>query len=550
MFKFEDFSEKNSWNVLSLLRERADELGEKKFIEFDSGKSLSFRSLEDKSSKLALKLRLLGLKENDNVFCFLKNCPELLVSLFAIMKAGGIFVPINTELRGKFLSHQYTNSNPKIVIVNHDLVEFFEKVDTLNQDLLGVVCVDHVPENFPQTLASGKKFNFDLIMNESLESKEIKLVNEPPIHQICSIMYTSGTTGPSKGVLLTHGHFFSFAITSAQQSSLTTADTYYICMPLFHVNGLNMQCLGSLYAGISVYCVERFSPNRWLSDLLKSKATVTNLLGVMPEFVFNTSPSSDDKKHHLRIIMAAPIGKDWGKDFEKRFEIKFLQGFGMTESGMSFWEDLSEDDTIPGCPGYPNRDLYDVKIGNPENDEFLPVNKVGELLIRPRWPGIFSAGYFKMPEKTIEAWRNLWFHTGDACYFDDRGRMHYFDRIKDCIRRRGENISAFELEQVINAYENVIECAAIGVKTEDSGGEDEVLVCIVKENNSELEFDGLLNYCKANLPRFAIPKFVRFVESIKKTGSGKMSKVILREEGLTSDSVLLDSSIQKLVHKS
>jgi len=128
--------------------------------------------------------------------------------------------------------------------------------------------------------------------------------------------------------------------------------------------------------------------------------------------------------------------------------------------------------------------------------------------------------------------------------------MHYFDRIKDCIRRRGENISAFELEQVINAYENVIECAAIGVKTEDSGGEDEVLVCIVKENNSELEFDGLLNYCKANLPRFAIPKFVRFVESIKKTGSGKMSKVILREEGLTSDSVLLDSSIQKFAQKS
>ena len=189
----------------------------------------------------------------------------------------------------------------------------------------------------------------------------------------------------------------------------------------------------------------------------------------------------------------------------------------MTESGMSFWGDLTEENLIPGCAGYPMNDLYEVKIANPENDEFLPPNTVGELLIRPKHPGIFSAGYYKMPEKTIESWRNLWFHTGDACSFDEKGRMHYFDRIKDCIRRRGENISAFELEQVINAYDRIIECAAIGVKTEESGGEDEVLVCIVKEENSEIELGSFLSYCKENLPRFAIPKFVRFVQNIVKS---------------------------------
>ena len=138
--------------------------------------------------------------------------------------------------------------------------------------------------------------------------------------------------------------------------------------------------------------------------------------------------------------------------------------------------EFSSDKTIPGCAGYPIEELYEVKIANPENDEPLPSNKIGELLIRPKHPGIFSAGYYKMPEKTLESWRNLWFHTGDACYFDEEGRMHYFDRIKDCIRRRGENISAFELEQVINSYPQVEESAAIGVKTEKSGGEDEVLV--------------------------------------------------------------------------
>ena len=192
---------------------------------------------------------------------------------------------------------------------------------------------------------------------------------------------------------------------------------------------------------------------------------------------------------------------------------------------------------------------FDVEIRNSEDDEICDTGQVGEIMVRPKIPYGFMSGYIGMPEKTLESWRNLWFHTGDACSFDEKGRMHYFDRIKDCIRRRGENISAFELEQVINAYECIIECAAIGVKTEESGGEDEVLVCIVKEKNSEIELDSFLSYCKKNLPRFAIPKFVRFVDSIIKTGSGKLSKVKIREEGLTSDSLLLDPSFKKPVNK-
>ena len=169
----------------------------------------------------------------------------------------------------------------------------------------------------------------------------------------------------------------------------------------------------------------------------------------------------------------------------------------------------------------------------------LPPNTVGELLIRPKHPGIFSAGYYKMPDKTVEAWRNLWFHTGDACYFDEKGRMHYFDRIKDCIRRRGENISAFELEQVINAYPEIEESAAIGVKTENSGGEDEVLICIVTKKETLINTDHFLSFCQEKLPRFAVPKYMRIIDSIRKTGSGKLSKVDVRKEGLTEDVITL-----------
>ena len=534
------FAEKSNWNILKLLKIRASEYGDKEFIRFDSGTSLSFKLLDEQSDKFAYKLLDIGLEEDENVFCFLKNSPEFLISLFAVMKVGAVFVPINTELRGQFLEHQFLNCEPKISVIDNTLLEVFKDIKPQKNKLKGTIVTKSFDKRLlPLSLHSETAITFQSCFDLTSHASDISLLKDASIHKVCAIMYTSGTTGPSKGVLLTHGHFFSYSIISAEVQLLTNEDTYYICMPLFHINALSIQCFAALYAGMNVYCVERFSPNRWLQDNISCKATVTNLLGVMTEFIFNTAKSDFDKDHSLRHVGAVPIGAEWADKFEKRFNIKFFQGFGMTESGMSFYEQISSDKTIPGCAGYPIEELYEVKIANPENDETLLSNKIGELLIRPKHPGIFSAGYYKMPEKTLESWRNLWFHTGDACYFDEEGRMHYFDRIKDCIRRRGENISAFELEQVINSYPQVDESAAIGVKTEKSGGEDEVLVCIVKNKGDNIDNDKFLLFCQEKLPRFAVPKYIRFVESIRKTGSGKLSKVDVRKEGLTDDVIML-----------
>ena len=533
------FEEKSNWNVLKLLKIRASEHGNKEFIKFNSGKSLSFKSLDDLSDQLAHKLLDMGLKEDENVFCLLKNRPEFLISLFAVMKIGAIFVPINTELRGQFLEHQFLNSEPRIAIIDNDLLEVFTDIKAQKKMLKGTIITDTFDkELLPSALHAEETLSFQYYFESISNLSGFSLLKSVSIHKTCAIMYTSGTTGPSKGVLLPHGHFFSYSIISAEAADFSNKYIQYICMPLFHIHALSIQCFAALYAGLSDSCVERFSPNRWLSDVQSSKATTTHLLGVMPEFVYSTKESKEDKNHLLRLVSAVPIG-EWGKEFEKRFNIQLLQGFGMTESGMSFWAALNEETCVPGRAGYPVSELYEVRVANPENDEALPVNSVGELLIRPKHAGIFSAGYYKMPEKTVEAWRNLWFHTGDACSFDEKGRMHYFDRIKDCIRRRGENISAFELEQVINSYPEIEESAAIGVKTESSGGEDEVLVCIVKNKENQLNTDHFLSFCQKKLPRFAIPKYIRFVDSIRKTGSGKLSKVDVRKEGLTDDVVTL-----------
>ena len=172
-------------------------------------------------------------------------------------------------------------------------------------------------------------------------------------------------------------------------------------------------------------------------------------------------------------MVAVPIGEEWGEPFQKRFGVRLLQGYGMTECNIPAWYDLN-DPLIPGCAGPVIEDLFEVRIVNADTDEPLPIGEVGEIVIRPKEPSCFMAGYFRMPEKTVEAWRNLWFHSGDAGRLDEQGRLHFVDRIKDCIRRRGENISSFEIEQVLNEHPEVAETAVVGVKVEGAGGEEEV----------------------------------------------------------------------------
>lgn len=523
-----------NWTVVHLVREQAAKLGEKTYMTFDTGLELTYAGLDRRSDSLAAALAAEGVGEGDRVFCMIKNRAEFMVALFGVMKTGATFVPINTDLKGAFLQHQLRNAEPKIAMVDTDLVHHFDGVDAggAKPDLTIIVAGD-VPGDLPDALAGGDATTFAAFeaSGEGVTPPEFT----PDIHDMAAIMYTSGTTGPAKGVLLPHGHFYVWMHRQVAKFGLSADDIYYICMPLFHVNALNLQALGTLMAGGRAHVVQRFSPNRWLDEVIETGATMTNLLGVMPEFVFNTPADPRDRDHKLRRVQAVPISNAWGQAMEDRFGFQLIQGFGMTEVGMTFWGDLNESGLIPGCAGYPDEEFYEVRIANPENDEPLAQGEVGELLIRPRFPGIFSAGYYKMPEKTVEAWRNLWFHTGDACRIDEKGRMHYVDRIKDCIRRRGENISAFEVEQVINAHPDIAESAVVGVKVEGAGGEEEVMAVIVEQPGRAVGEKDLLDYCVPRMPRYAVPRFVQKIAELDKTASGKLRKGDIRDAGVTNE---------------
>ena len=367
----------------------------------------------------------------------------------------------------------------------------------------------------------------------SLEAVDIRAeaVLTPTPQDVCTIMYTSGTTGPSKGVLMPQAHCYLFGLGTMQAMSLTPDDHYYLCMPMFHANGLFMQAYACLVAGCSATVVKRFSVSNWLDDVIACGATATNALGVMPEFIFRSPASDRDRAHSLTRVMAIPVAEDWAEAFEERFGVDIVQGFGMTEINMVAYSRTS-DPVEAGCAGYVLDEFFEVVIADPETDEPLEVGRVGEILVRPRAPFCFNVGYFKMPDKTVEAWRNLWFHTGDAGKFDDLGRLHFVDRIKDRIRRRGENISSYEVEQVLNAHPSVVESAAVGVRVEGAGGEEEIKAVLAVEGEPP-DLVELLDWCVERMPRFTVPRYFEFVDELEKTASGKIRKQELRDSGIT-----------------
>ncbi|MGH7803739.1 MAG: AMP-binding protein [Candidatus Binatia bacterium] len=517
---------KDRWTLVDLLREQARRQGDRTFTTFKEGASLSFAGLDRESDALAAGFAALGVTAGDRVFGLLWNEPELLLAFFATNKLGAIFVPINTELRGAFLEHQVKNSAPRIVIVSADLVKSFEGV-TLPPEVEHVFVVPEPPAPIPDAFAGKRLRPLTEAFDRSKPPPEVTI--RPS--DVSTVMYTSGTTGPSKGVLMPHAHCTLMGYTAAKTLGLREDDLYYVCMPLFHANGLFMQTIGSLWAGTPTFTVRRFSATAWLDDVRSTGATVTNGLGVMPEFIFRQPPTPNDRDHRLRTMMAVPIAAEWGSAFEKRFGVKLFQGFGMTEINIVAYS-REKDPLEPGCAGAILDDWFEVKIVDPETDEFRETNVVGEIVVRPKLPYGFMAGYFRMPEKTIEAWRNLWFHTGDAGKLDEEGRLHFVDRIKDCIRRRGENISSFEVEQVLNAHPAIAESAVFAVKADDGGREDEVKACIVLRGGASLPFDELVKFCEPRMPKFAVPRFVEIVAELPKTATGKLQKEGLRRAGI------------------
>ena len=393
----------------------------------------------------------------------------------------------------------------------------------------------------PSSLSNATQMRFESLIDSKPNAEAM---HDTRPEDICTIMYTSGTTGPAKGVVMPQGHCYLFALGTIAAMELTSKDRYFCCMPLFHANGLFMQAYASLLSGASCHVTKRFSVTDWLSIVREELITVTNALGVMPEFIYRSPESALDQDHALTRILAIPVAEEWGDAMEDRFGVKLRQGFGMTEVNMVAYSDL-DDGVLAGCAGPVLTDFFEVIIADPETDIELPCDHVGEILVRPKVPFCFNVGYFKMPEKTVEAWRNLWFHTGDAGRIDSDGRLFFVDRINDRIRRRGENISSYELEQALNEHPAVTESAAVGLRVDGAGGEDEIKA-VLAINGPAPDPADFLDWCVPRMPRHTVPRYLEFVAELDKTASGKIRKQAIREAGVTPDTWDRESANYKL----
>ena len=320
------------------------------------------------------------------------------------------------------------------------------------------------------------------------------------------------------------------ASSTASLTRLTEADTYLSMGPLFLGNSQFLAAYPSLIAGARYVMRERFSASRWLEWVRDSGATVTNFVGVMMDFVWSQAPTERDAENDLRCIFAAPTAS-YAPEFQERFGVEaFVEVFGLTETAMPIMSPYGME-RPQGAAGLLVSEFFEIRLVDPDTDEEVAVGELGELTVRPKLPFTMCAGYYGMPDKSMEAFRNLWFHTGDGLRRDADGWYYFVDRLKDAIRRRGENISSYEVEQALLTLEGVKECAVVAVPADQEAGEDEVMVFVVEEPGSGIGADEVWEHADRRLPYFAVPRYVAFIDELPKTPSEKIRKAALRDLG-------------------
>jgi crotonobetaine/carnitine-CoA ligase len=503
----------------SLMERWNRECPDKVFVKFaDDGEAWTYREFRQLVLQTAIGLQRLGVAQGDHVLVWLPNGREHLRVFFALNYLGAVFVPINTAYKGALLAHVIENSDARLAVVHADLAARLEGVALAaltDAVVVGerVACPGLRTHHYADALlpASG--------------------VLEPPARPIepwdpQSIIYTSGTTGPSKGVLSSYLHIYTNAGPETWPC-VTGEDRFLVNMPMFHIGGMGVVFVMFVRGG-SIAFAERFDTATFLDTVRATGTTATFLLGVMASFLEKLPASPDDADTPLRLAFMVPLAGDIAA-FSRRFGCEIYTIFNMTEISTPI---ISEPNPLVRGTCGRKREGVDVRLVD-DNDCEVPDGTVGEMMVRTDRPWGMNSGYYKNPEATAVAWRNGWFHTGDSFRRDAQGYYYFVDRKKDAIRRRGENISSFEVEADVLAHPDVREVAAIGVPNEHS--EEDVMVVVAPMAGRALDPAALLAFLRDRMAHFMVPRYVRVVDELPKTPSSKVMKAELRRQGVTAD---------------
>lgn len=511
-----------------ILRRQAEERGDKLYLNYlVDGRQYTFREIYKQTNRVANGLLDRGIGKGAHVASVLRNSPEQLLFGFALGVTGAVSIPLNPASRPAQLEYFLTQSDAQVVCVSDELLEGV--LASLANTAVRLVIVVRESER-PLPESNVEMIDFNDLFDGSERAPDIEVLYS----DLAAIKYTSGTTGPSKGNMFCQSAYLAFSMDLMNRIGATEDDTYYVCFPMYHASGWNAAVLTMLQLGGGIALTRQFSASSYLDDARRSGSTIFNLLSI-GDFLLGQEESESDRDHKLRVGLAAPMPAR-AAEFEKRFGAKLVGAYGLTDFTCVFTLSPDQSEWKRTSAGRPH-DNVDVKLVD-DNDFEVPVGESGELLVRHKTPWMSASGYYNMPEATLESRRDLWFRTGDRFYRDEDNFFYFVDRKKDSIRRRGENISSYELESVVLRHPAVAEAAALGLPADT--GEDDVAVSIVVKEGASLSASELIAYCADNMPRYMVPRFVDLTERLPRTTTGKVLKYKIKEALLERPEQLWD----------
>jgi len=507
-----------------------DGRGDATFLMFGDD-TYTYADAEERSARVGAGLRGLGVARGDHVALIMPNAPEFLWAWFGAARVGAPVVPVNTALKGDGLVHILDHSDSETVVVHADLLERFTDVRGRLPKVRRAVVVGGDGTGAASTGAAGTRTDGfedtswdDLIGSPAAGGAGVDDASIAP-GDLMMVMYTSGTTGLPKGVTIPHQQIIG-APFLASFAGLNPSDVFYTCLPLFHANAALISIWGAFGLGTRVALSPRFSASRFWDDVRRYGATQFNSLGAMMPILFKQPERPDDADNPCRVVLSAACPKEIWEAFERRFGVEIIEFYGTVEGGLS----MAGPDAPVGSIGKP-LPINEMRIVRDDDTECDPY-EVGEIVSRPVG-GPPTVEYYKNPDATAEKVRGGWMRSGDAGYADAEGYLWFADRKKDFLRRRGENISSFEVEKVLNDHPDVLESAVYAVPAEL--GEDDVMAALVVRAGATLDPEDLMRHCEKRMAYFMVPRYLRVVDELEKTGTHRVQKQGLRDQGVTDD---------------
>lgn len=484
----------------------------------ESGPTMTFSQLQTAAFRVAATVASLGVERQQPVVVLMDNHLDMAVVSVGLGVGGFVEVPVNTAYKGEMLRYILDNSGATLAIIDE---VYADRIAQVAHDVpaLETVIVRGARAELPGHI---RRLDFD-----TFNWAEAVRPEPPQVSDICAILYTSGTEGPSKGALCPHGHAFQISASHAFDSG--PDDVYLVVVPLFHAGGLFGGVFCALRTGATAVIQRGFSASRFWEDVRRFGATQTFLAGAMADFLWRAEPTPDDANNTLRDVTMVPAIPQI-TDYANRFGLSITSSYGQTETGTVMVTDPGT--TRPFQCGRP-RSFMQVRLVD-DNDVDVEPGAVGEVVVRSEQPWSMMRGYHRMPDQTVHMFRNLWLHTGDAAYQDDNGCYVFVDRKKDALRRRGENVSSLEVEKYIAARPDITQAAIIAVPSEFT--EDDIKAVVVLSPGAEFDPEAILHDLVERLPYFMVPRYYQAVQALPMTPTFKVRKGELRATGITPDS--------------